>query len=144
MHWCECHYAFFRWRTWIKLELLAHGNQPKPEGFAFGVGWWLSALCRESKEFCYITLLHVLLQYRETSYYFHIWYKTANIEFFFWWSVAKKAWKCEWSVIILKSFTLKCMYTPQTWTLTSFIMSSLSLSPSSPASITIIMIFYLP
>ena len=32
--------------------------------------------------------------------------------FFFWWSVAKKVWKFEWSVIILK-----CMCTLYTWTL---------------------------
>ena len=60
--------------------------------------------------------MHVLLQYSETSYCFHIQYKTANINFVFV-KRCKKAWKFEWSVIILKPFTLKYMCTLQTWTL---------------------------
>jgi hypothetical protein len=52
MHWCELHYAVFGWKIWIGLEFLTIGNleiDPKPEGFAFRVGWWLNALCRESR-----------------------------------------------------------------------------------------------
>ena len=32
MHWCECHYAVFRWKLWIGLEFLALGNRPKTGG----------------------------------------------------------------------------------------------------------------
>ena len=37
----------------------------------------------------------------------------------------KKVWKFEWSVIILKPFTLKCMCTLQTWTLARSMLSKL-------------------
>ena len=47
-------------------------TKKNPKGFAFEVGWRLSALCRESKYFKCIILLHVLLQHSETSYNFHI------------------------------------------------------------------------
>ena len=41
---------------------------------------------------------------------------TANIKFFFC-EVLQKSLRVEWTVIILKPFTLKCMCTLQTWTL---------------------------
>jgi hypothetical protein len=49
MHWCECHYTVFIWKLWIGLEFWTLGNQPKTGELCFGVGWWSSALCRESK-----------------------------------------------------------------------------------------------
>ena len=46
MHWCEGHYAVFRWKIWIGLEFLTLENRPK----TIGLYLW-SALCRESKSF---------------------------------------------------------------------------------------------
>ena len=43
------------------------------------------------------------------------------ISSFLWWSIAKKVWEFEQSVIILKPFTLKCTCALQTWTQASTI-----------------------
>ena len=32
IHWYECHYAVFRWKIWIGLEILTLGNRPKIRG----------------------------------------------------------------------------------------------------------------
>ena len=66
---------------WARIFDTWKSTKNRMKGCAFGVGWWLSALCRESKQFLCIILLHVFLQYSKTSYYFHIQYKTASIKF---------------------------------------------------------------
>ena len=87
----------------------------KPEGFAFGVGWWLSALCWKSSNFgapfycmCFLNIMrhHII---------FIINTKRPISSFLV--KCCKKGWKFEWSVIVLKPFTLKCMCTLQTWIL---------------------------
>ena len=55
---------------WARIFDTWKSTKNRTKGCAFGVGWWLSALCRESKQFLCIILLHVLLQYSKTSYYF--------------------------------------------------------------------------
>ena len=66
MHWCGCHYAVFWWKVWIGLEFWHLEINQKSEGFASGVRWWLSILCRESKHPSSLIQTQVLQYSRST------------------------------------------------------------------------------
>ena len=119
MHWCKCRDAVFQWKIWIGLEFFTLGNRPKigrhnlPLELDDDEVHYVGNLNNFSASFYYMYFFNIV----KPSYYFHIQYKTANIKFFLLVTCCKIVWKFEWSVFILKPFTLTCMCTFQTGTL---------------------------
>ena len=118
MHWCECHLRglhmenmdhariFDTWKStknWRALPLELDDDQVR----------YVGNLNNFSASFCCMyfcnTMRHEIIFIFNTNGQYQV--------FFFTVKCWQKVWKFEWSVIILKPFTLKCMCTLQTSTL---------------------------